>query len=75
MALPDEVEKTSREIDSAVPRKHAFVPCNDAFTQREASVLAQLRAGMTRINEYLLRIGAAELDQCGCGGCGQQGRG
>lgn len=32
----------------------------DAFKRREASVLAQLRTGMARLNGYLHQIGAAE---------------
>ena len=35
--------------------------------RREASVLAQLRTGMTRLSGFLSRIGAAESDQCACG--------
>ena len=34
---------------------------------KEASVLAQLRTGMARLNVYLHRIKAASTDQCECG--------
>jgi hypothetical protein len=33
---------------------------------KEASVLAQLRTGMARLNGYLYRINVAESDQCAC---------
>jgi hypothetical protein len=64
--LPDEVGKYSREIDTALPGKHTRT-LYDGLKRREASVLAQLRTGMARLNGYLHRIGAAESDQCACG--------
>ncbi|KAJ6092560.1 hypothetical protein N7486_007849 [Penicillium sp. IBT 16267x] len=39
----------------------------DRLSWKEASVLAQLRTGMARLNDYLYRINAAETDQCACG--------
>ena len=39
----------------------------NSFKRVEASILAQLRTGMTRLNGYLHRIGASETDQCPCG--------
>ena len=64
--LPDGVGKYSREIDTALPGKHTRT-LYDALKRREASVLAQLRTGMARLNGYLHQIGAAESDQCECG--------
>ena len=39
----------------------------DRLSWKEASVLAQLRTGMARLNGYLYRINVAETDQCACG--------
>jgi hypothetical protein len=64
--LPDGVGKYSKEMDTALPGKHTRT-LYDTFKRREASVLAQLRTGMARLNGYLHRIGAAESDQCACG--------
>src|SRR5205814_9763122 len=64
--LPDGVGKYSREMDTALPGKHTRT-LYDTFKRREASVLAQLRTGMARLNGYLHRIGVAESDQCKCG--------
>jgi hypothetical protein len=63
--LPDGVGKYSKEMDTALPGKHTRT-LYDAFKRREASVLAQLRTGMARLNGYLHRIGAVESDQCQC---------
>ena len=65
-ALPKEVGKYSKELDIALPGKHTR-GLYDAFKRREASILAQLRTGMARLNGYLHRIGAAESDLCPCG--------
>jgi ribonuclease HI len=64
--LPEGVGRYSREMDAALPGKHTRT-LYDAFKRREASVLAQLRTGMARLNGYLHRIGAVESDQCECG--------
>jgi len=64
--LPDGVGKYSRDLDTALPGKHTRI-LYDGLKRREASVLAQLRTGMARLNGYLHRIGAAESDQCQCG--------
>lgn len=64
--LPDGVGKYSKEMDTALPGKHTRT-LYDSLKRREASVLAQLRTGMARLNGYLYRIGAAESDQCACG--------
>jgi hypothetical protein len=39
----------------------------DDLSKRQASVLAQLRAGMTPLNGYLHNIRAAETNLCDCG--------
>ena len=39
----------------------------DRLPSKEASVLAQLRIGMARLNSYLHRIDAAPTDLCDCG--------
>lgn len=53
-------------MDTALPGKHTRI-LYDGLKRREASVLAQLRTGMVRLNGYLHRIGAVESDQCECG--------
>jgi hypothetical protein len=64
--LPDGVGKYSKEMDTALPGKHTRTLYN-TFKRREASVLAQLRTGMARLNGYLHQIRAVESDQCECG--------
>lgn len=64
--LPDTVSKYSREMDTALPGKHTRA-LYDNLKRKEASVLAQLRTGMARLNGYLHQIGAAESDKCECG--------
>jgi endonuclease/exonuclease/phosphatase family metal-dependent hydrolase/ribonuclease HI len=64
--LPDGVGKYSKEMDTALPGKHTRI-LYDGLKRKEASVLAQLRTGMSRLNGYLHRIGAVESDQCECG--------
>jgi hypothetical protein len=65
-ALPEGVGRYSKEMDLALPGKHTRA-LYDAFKWREASILAQLRTGMARLNRYLHRIGTTESDQCACG--------
>jgi hypothetical protein len=64
--LPDGVGRHSRKVDSALPGKHTRL-LYDQLPWKEASVLAQLRTGMARLNGYLYRIGAAVTDECPCG--------
>ncbi len=64
--LPEDVGKFSKAMDTALPGKHTR-DLYDKLKRKEASVLAQLRTGMTRLNGFLSRIGAAESDQCACG--------
>ena len=64
--LPDNVGKFSKRVDAALPGKHTRL-LYDSLSRREASVLAQLRTGMTRLNGYLFRIKVAASQQCACG--------
>jgi ribonuclease HI len=64
--LPDNVGKFSKKVDAALPGKHTRL-LYDSLSRREASVLAQLRTGMTRLNGYLFRIRVAASQQCACG--------
>jgi ribonuclease HI len=64
--LPEEVGKFSKAMDAALPGKHTR-DLYDKLKRREACVLAQLRTGMARLNNFLSRIGAVESDLCACG--------
>ena len=64
--LPDNVGKYSKRIDKALPGKHTK-QLYDRLSWKEASVLAQLRTGMARLNTYLYRINATSTNQCDCG--------
>lgn len=64
--LPRGIGKYTTELDRALPGKHTKL-LYDSFKCTEARILAQLRTGMARVNEYLHRIGAAKSDQCACG--------
>ncbi|KAI2734223.1 hypothetical protein DTO013E5_10100 [Penicillium roqueforti] len=64
--LPENVGRHSRRVDTALPGKHTRQLYN-RLSWKEASVLAQLRTGMARLNGYFFRINAAETDQCACG--------
>ena len=64
--LPENIGRHSRRVDTALPGKHTR-QLYDRLSWKEASVLAQLRTGMARLNGYLFRINAAETDQCACG--------
>ena len=61
--LPDNVGQHSKRIDKALPGKHTR-QLYEGLSWREATVLAQLRTGMARLNTYLHRINAAPTDQC-----------
>ena len=63
---PEKTGKYSKTIDAALPGKHTR-QLYDRLSRKEASVLAQLRTGMARLNTYLHRIGASTSDQCECG--------
>ncbi|PNH36329.1 hypothetical protein BJF96_g603 [Verticillium dahliae] len=64
--LPDKVGKLSKEIDIALPGKHTRELYNN-LSWIEASMLAQLRTGMARLNASLFRIKAVASAQCACG--------
>ena len=64
--LPENVGKHAKRVDAALPGKHTR-QLYDRLSWKEASVLAQLRTGMARLNGYLFRINATETDQCACG--------
>ncbi|KAK8000511.1 reverse transcriptase [Apiospora arundinis] len=64
--LPEGVGKHSKRVDTALPGKHTR-QLYDGLSWKEASVLAQLRTGKARLNEYLYQIKAAPTDQCECG--------
>jgi hypothetical protein len=64
--LPENVGKYSKRIDRALPGKHTR-QLYDRLSWKEASVLAQLRTGMARLNMYLHRIKVTSTDQCECG--------
>ncbi|GKU11645.1 unnamed protein product [Fusarium langsethiae] len=64
--LPDNVGRFSKKVDAAFPGKHTRL-LYDGLSRREASVLAQLRTGMARLNGYLFRISVAASPQCACG--------
>jgi hypothetical protein len=61
--LPNEGGKHIRELNTALPGKHTLLLYN-SLKREEANVLAQLRTGMSRLNDYLHQIGASETDQC-----------
>ncbi len=64
--LPEKVGSHSKRVDAALPGKHT----RQLYDQRpwaEATILAQLRTGMNRLNTYLFRIGAVGSDLCECG--------
>ena len=64
--LPEGVGRHSRRVDSALPGRHTRL-LYDQLSWKEASVLAQLRTGMARLNGYLYQIRAAPTDECPCG--------
>jgi hypothetical protein len=59
--LPEGIGRYSKEMDTALPGRHTRTLYNN-LKRREASVLAQLQTGMTRLKGYLHQIGAAETD-------------
>jgi hypothetical protein len=63
---PDGVGRHSRKVDLVLPGKHTRL-LYDQLSWKEASVLAQLRTGMARLNGYLYQIRAAPSDECPCG--------
>ncbi|KAJ6436766.1 Chromo domain protein [Purpureocillium lavendulum] len=64
--IPNNVGDFTKRIDGALPGKHTR-QLYDQLTWKEANVLAQLRTGMARLNDYLYRIKAIASQQCACG--------
>lgn len=64
--LPANIGRHAKRVDAALPGKHTR-QLYDRLSWKEASVLAQLRTGMARLNGYLYRINVADTDQCACG--------
>ncbi|KAJ5100882.1 hypothetical protein N7456_006934 [Penicillium angulare] len=64
--LPQNVGRHAKRVDAALPGKHTR-HLYDRLMWKEATVLAQLRTGMARLNEYLHQINVVETDQCDCG--------
>jgi hypothetical protein len=58
-SLPKDVGRYSKELDAALPGKHTRMLYNN-LKRDESRTLAQLRTGMSQLNEYLYRIGAKE---------------
>jgi hypothetical protein len=52
--LPENVGRHVKRIDAALPGKHTR-QLYDRLSWKEASVLAQLRTGMARLNGYIRR--------------------
>jgi ribonuclease HI len=61
--LPGNVGRHAKRVDAALLGKHTR-QLYDRLSWKEASVLAQLRTGMARLNGYLYRINVADTDQC-----------
>jgi hypothetical protein len=55
-----------RKIDAAWPGSHTR-RMNEDLSKRQASILAQLRTGMTPLNGYLHNIKAVETNLYDCG--------
>ena len=64
--VPATVGASLRRIDTAWPGNHTRRMYDD-LTKRQASILAQLRTGMTPLNGYLHNIKVAETSLCECG--------
>lgn len=59
-------QEDSKKIDTALPGKHTL-ELYGKFTSMETNILAQLRTGMSMLNESLFRIQAVPSDQCARG--------
>ena len=64
--LLENTGRHAKRVDAALPGKHTR-QLYDQLSWKEASVLAQLRTGMARLNGYLSQINVAETDRCACG--------
>ena len=64
-SLLEKIGKYSKKVNVVLPGKHTR-DLYDRLSRKEASVLAQLRTGMARLNAYLYRIEVVLSDQCVC---------
>lgn len=64
--LPPLVGKFTQSINCALPGKHTKI-LYDSLSKPQTTLLAQLRTGKSRLNDYLAKVNARESDQCGCG--------
>ncbi len=68
MGIPDTVTPLQitryERVDSTLPGKHTRL-LYDRLSRKKASVLAQLRTGMARLNAYLAKEGAFS-EECVC---------
>ena len=64
--MPTTFGEAVRRIDAAWPGRHTR-RMYDELSKRQASVLAQVRTGMTPLNGYLHNIKAVESNLCECG--------
>lgn len=58
-------DKFTHSFDKALPGKHTLA-LYKGKTHIEAATLCQLRSGTCKLNKYLARIGAIEVDTCSC---------
>jgi ribonuclease HI len=58
--------KYLQKLDKALPGKHTKKIYN-ALNKTDASILAQLRTNISRLNSYLQSIKVTEMDKCECG--------
>lgn len=58
--------RSVRRMDAAWPGGHTR-SIYDRLSKKQASILAQLRTGITPLNGYLHMIKATETDLCDCG--------
>ncbi|OAQ57605.1 reverse transcriptase [Pochonia chlamydosporia 170] len=64
--IPDKVGKHSKRIDKALPGDHTRL-LYDERPWEERNALAQLRTGMSALNNYLCQIKQLTSDLCACG--------
>jgi hypothetical protein len=57
--------KLNNHLDTALPGKHTK-EMYDQLTGKQATVLCQLRTGMSRLNNYLSKIKASDTALCEC---------
>jgi ribonuclease HI len=65
-SIPENVGKHSKRIDAALPGNHTVLLYGDR-PWKERNALAQLRTGMSALNNYLHQIKQLASDLCDCG--------